>query len=223
MLYFPLSKMVDSAEAATAPGANITAEGQALVRATGNPSAGVIPSTGTAGDIFAGFAIAGTSAAPFQAPYATKVETAIVPVSGIVSLAQTPVAGQLFVYDNTTNAAVASPTVAGATVTSLTAGDTVTVTYKYALTVVQSRALQGDVQAGGAAGYMVGQIGLLKRGLIYTTEFDNSKNWSAATAIKLAASGQITDQSGSGVAIQGYVVQVPNGDVPFLGIEFSAA
>ena len=73
MLYLPLSKFPDSAETIVAPGATIAAEGAALVRAAGKPSAGVTLSAGTAGEIFAGFSIAGTSAAPFTIAYKTKV------------------------------------------------------------------------------------------------------------------------------------------------------
>ena len=219
MIYFPMTRLVDSSEAAVAPTANITAEGQALVKA----ATGVAPSLGTSADVFAGFAVMGVSAAPVAALYGTKVESALVPGNGVVTLGQTPVSGQLAVFDNTAGAAVASPTVSGKTVTGLTAGNTVTVTYKYALTVLQSRALQGDTQPGGYAGAYVGQVGLAKRGVIYTDQFDASVNWAAATGIKLMANGQITNQAGTGVAIDGYVVAVPNQEVPYLGIEFSAA
>lgn len=223
MIYFPLTKIVDSSEAAVAPGASITAEGQALIRVTGAQSTGVQQALGAAGEIFAGFAIAGVSAAPLPALYATKVESFVVPGSGIVQLAKTPVSGQLAVFDNTAAAAVATPTVVGSTVTSLTAGNTVTVTYKFALSVIEARTVQGDVQPGGYAGAYVNQIGVAKRGTLYFDQFDASKNWAAATGLKLAANGQITDQSGTGVAIVGYIVATPNQEVPYLGIEFSAA
>jgi hypothetical protein len=223
MIYGPLSKYPDSAEAAVAPGVFITAEGLALVRAAGAQSAGVMPSTGTSADVFCGFSLAGTSAAPFAEGYANKIESFVVPATGIVTLQFTPVTGQVFVFDVTSNAAVPSPTVSGKQVTGLTVGDQVNVTYKYALTVVQARALSGDVQPGGYSGAYIGQIGLIKRGLIYTSEYDASKDWTAATAIKLQAGGQVTDQTGSGVTIPGYVVAAPGSDIPFLGIEFSAA
>ena len=223
MIYGPLSKFPDSAEAAVAPGIVIDAEGLALVRAIGAQSAGVLPSTGTAADLFVGFSIAGTSAAPFAEGYTNKIEVFTVPATGNVNLQFVPVTAQVFVFDNTTNTAVPTPTVVGKQVQGLTVGDEVTVTYKYALTVVQARALVGDTQPGGYSGAYIGQIGLIKRGLIYTSEFDASKNWESATAIKLAAGGQLTDQSGTGVAINGYIVATPGSDVPFLGIEFSAA
>lgn len=222
MIYGPLSKYPDSAEAAVAPGVVITAEGLALVRAAGAQSAGVLPSTGTSADVFCGFSIAGTSAAPFAEGYTNKIETFTVPATGNVNLQFTPVTGQVFVFDNTSNTAVASPTVVGKQVQGLTVGDQVTVTYKYALSVVQARALSGDVQPGGYSGAYIGQIGLIKRGLIYTSEFDASKNWAAALSVKMAANGQLTDQTGSGNVVPCVIVAVPGSDVPFLGIEFSA-
>lgn len=225
MIYLPLSKFVDSSETIVAAGATITAEGQALVRATGATSTGVTPSQGVSGEIFAGFSIAGTSAAPFAASYLTKVEKFIVPSSGTVQLAFAPVAGQVFVLDSTTGLAVAitgGVTVVSNTVNGLTSGDTVFVTYKYAATVIQARVAQGDIQPGGYVGNYVSQIGLIKRGLIFTDQFDASANWTSPSSITIAAGGILT-VGGSGTAVNGYVVAPPNMDVPFLGIEFSAS
>ena len=223
MIYGPLSKYPDSAEAAVAPGVVILAEGLALVRAAGAQSAGVLPSTGAGTDVFAGFSLAGTSAAPFSEGFSNKVESFTVPAGGAVTLQFTPVAGQVFVYNNTTGAAVGSPVVSGSQVTTLPVGNSVTVTYKYSLSVVQARALYGDIQPGGYSGAYIGQIGLIKRGLIYTSEYDSSVDWTAATAVKLAAGGILTNQTGTGVAIaNALIVATPGVDVPYLGIEFSA-
>lgn len=222
MLYLPLTKIQDSTEMFTAPGAIFQAEGQAVVRTNTAQPAGVLPSTGTATDVFQGFVLAGTSAAPFPEGYTNKVETFLVPSTGAVTLSFMPISGQVSVFDNTTNTAVTSPTVAGKQVTGLTAGDTVTVTYKFVMTAVQARTLQGDVQPGGYSGAYVGQVGVVTRGVIYLSEFDASKNWAAATSIKLAANGQITDQSGTGVTVPGSIIAVPGQDIPYLGIAFSA-
>jgi hypothetical protein len=154
--------------------------------------------------------------------FTNKQETFVVPATGNVTLQFAPVPNQTFVFDVTTNSAVASPVVTGKVVSGLTAGDQVVVTYKYALSVVQARSLQGDVQPGGYSGAYIGQIGLLKRGMIYTSEFDASKNWAAATAVKLAAGGQLTDQTGSGNVVPCQIIAVPNAEVTYLGLEFSA-
>ena len=60
-------------------------------------------------------------------------------------------------------------------------------------------------------------------GFLYTDQFDASVNWAAVTGIKLAANGQLTSQAGAGAAIVAYVVSLPTQEVPFLGLEFSAA
>lgn len=222
MIYGPYSKYIDSAEAMVAPGAVIDAEGLVLVRAAGAQAAGVMPSTGGTAELFAGFSVAGTSAAPFMEGFANKQETLTVPATGTVTLQFAPVANQTFVFDLSTNTAVATPTVSGKNVTGLAAGDDVVITYKYQLSVVQARSLQGDVQPGGYSGAYIGQIGCIKRGLVYTSEFDASKNWAAATSVKAAAGGQVTDQTGTGIALNAQIIAVPTSEVSFLGLEFSA-
>lgn len=225
MLYLPSTKFHDSGESVVAPGAIITDEGAALVRAAGASSSGVTVSQGTSGEIFAGFSIAGVSAAPFAPADTSKSETFTVPSSGSIALAFTPISGQVFVFDNTTGAAVAitgGVTLTNNVIAGLTAGDSVSVTYRYTLTVTQLRALQGDVQPGGYAGAQVGQIGVGRRGTIFTDRFDASKNWTNPASINLAAGGILT-VAGSGVALVGaYVVNVPSVNIPFLGIRFSA-
>lgn len=218
----PLSKIVDSTEMVVAPGALIQSEGQALVRVASNQAAGVQPSTGNSSDKFVGFSFAGTSAAPFIESLSNKVETYVASSTGTITLERTPVSGQVSVFDNTANSAVSSPSVSGATISSLTAGHTYTVTYKFAMTVLEAVGLYGDVQPGGYSGSLYGQVGVITRGLVYTSEFDASKNWAAATGVKLAANGQLTDQTGSGVAIAAQIEAVPNEDYPFLGLRISA-
>lgn len=223
MIYGPFSKYVDSSEVVVAPGAVIDAEGMVLVRANGAQAAGVLPSTGGTSEVFAGFSLAGTSAAPFLEGFTNKQETFVVPATGKVTLQFAPVPNQVFVYDVTAGAAVASPTVTGKSITGLTVGDEVVVTYKYALSVVQARSLQGDVQPGGYSGAYIGQIGCIKRGVVYTSEFDASKDWNAATSVKAAAGGQVTDQTGTGITLNAVIIAAPTSEVAFLGLEFSAA
>lgn len=227
MLYLPQTTYPISEEALVAPGATFVAEGQAAVRTVGQTHLGVLPSSGTADEIFVGFVIAGSSAAPFVEPFANRVETYTVGTSGAVVLERAPIAmSQVSVMNLSANPVApvdtTSLTLDGKELGGLTAGSTVQVTYKYALTVIESVALQGNAEPGGYAGAQVGQIGLIKRGTVYTSEFDASVDWSAATAIKCAANGLITDQSGTGVEIKGFVKQLPTFERPFLAIEFDA-
>lgn len=230
-LYLPFTKVADSTEMLAAPGAVFTAEGQALVRPNGAQSAGVMPATGVdANEVFVGFALAGTSALPFPESFTNKVEEFLVPGTGIVTLSLTPVSGQVFAFDETAGAGDTSITVTGKQVSGLTAGNEVTITYKYAMSVVQERALFGDVQPGGYVGAYVGQIGVVTRGVIWTSEFDASKDWSKAGTVgnllTIKANGQISLGAAADPTTKipgAYVVGIPGQDVPYLGIAFSAA
>lgn len=229
-MYLPFGKFEQSTEMLQAPGASFHSEGQVAVRVAGNTSAGVQASAGASTDVFAGFVIAGTSALPFAEPTYTKVETFLVPATGVVTLSVTPdSSADVGIYDLTTSAPVTGATITGAQISGLTAGDQVQVTYKYALTVVQRRALFGDVQPGGYVGDTIGQIGVVTRGTVYTSEYDHSANWasagtSASTALVAGADGQVKlgTVGTNGAAVPGYVVSLPSQDVPFLGITFSA-
>lgn len=224
-IYAPLTHGPISGEFAVAPGAMFTAEGQAIVRTNNNQSAGVLPSTGTATDIFVGFAIAHTVGAPFEEPFYNSVETYVVPTGGKVSLVNTPIAGQVGIYDITAGAPVpvsGGVSVTGNVISGLTAGNTVVVTYKYSLSVYQRVALFGNAQPGGYVGTYVDQIGYVSQGQVYTSEFNTSVNWAVATQVKLAANGQITDQTGSGnVIANATITAVPSSQVPYLGIFLS--
>lgn len=212
-----------SGEFALAAGVILTAEGQALVRNKNAQADGVGPSTGSANDIFVGFSIAHTAAAPFAEPFYNAVETYVVAGNGQIVLNNTPVAGQVGLYDTTTQAPVpvdgTTVTVVGKVVSGLEAGDVVTVTYKYALSVLQRNSLFGNEQPGGYVGNVVGQIGFISKGPVYTSEFDASVDWKSATSVKLAANGQITNQTGAGQVIVGAtILALPSTQIPYLGI-----
>lgn len=226
MLYAPLTSNVRSTEKALASGATITDDGQALVSLLQLGRQVVQPSTGAAGEVFVGFANLQTSAVPVVPATAVKVDLIeTVPANGVLTLSKTPVSGSVTVNNFNTKAKIATTAVSGntATVASANAGLTVTVTYTYALTVIEARALVGDVQPGGFVGHTVGQVGLSQSGIIYTSCIDTAADWSNATAVKLAANGKLTDQTGSGVAINAVIIQAPSVNYPYLGLQYSAA
>lgn len=227
MLYIN-TRIVDSSEALLAKSAKIVAEGQAMVHVPGEM--GVAPSQGVEGEVFVGFCTRRQSAAPYIEPYAVKVERFIVeaPAEGdaSVELMFAPVDKSVCVINLASGEVVADASVEGKVVSSATLKQDmeIEVVYKYEMTAIQARAMMGDVQPGGPAGDMFGQTGLCKRGVIYTSWFDTSKNWAAAKAIKLDAMGMVTNEEGKGSVLPGaYVVHAPTADIPFLGIEFSAA
>ena len=225
MIYSPLTYAVRSTEYPVAAGSVVSANGQALVAAFVGNVFGVTPSSGAAGEVFVGFVNAQVSAAPFLESTAVKVENAIVNAAGTVTLSFAPLASSVLIFDNTQQAVIAQPpgVVTGKVVSGLTVGDSVTITYTYALTVSQAVSLMGNQQPGGYAGAMTNSVGTAQQGRIFTNMFASGKNFAAATALKLSAGGVVTDQSGSGTVINGFVVQIPTIDVPYLGIEFVTA
>ncbi|QDH83601.1 hypothetical protein [Achromobacter phage Motura] len=225
MIYFPKTRATLSHEAIIAPGAVFTAQGQAAVRMLGATAEGVAPSTGVLADeVFVGFTMVQTSAYPFREDEANTVESYQVPQTGVLVLARAPKSpADVFIFDNTTGAPVpvtGTVTVVGNRVSGLTAGDFVTITYKFVLTGLEQRGTYGDVQPGGYSGDQLGQIGLVTRGTIYTSFVDTGANWAEAKVIETAAGGYITADKGTGAVIDGWVVDLPTTDIPFLGIEF---
>lgn len=225
MIYAPLSSVVRSTEMRLAAAALSMAlpDGVPLVFGLENGKRVVSPSAGAAGEKFAGFSRSQTSAAPALPTQALKVENHVASGAGNVTLDKTPLAGQVSVVNAATGAPITVVTVTGRVV-ALGAGAAsvdVTVTYARALSTAEAVALVGNVQPGGYAGTLMGQIGVAQQGVEYTDAIDAGVNWAAATAIKLDAGGTLTDQSGSGVAIDAVVVQVPTVDYPFLGIQYN--
>lgn len=225
MFYMPKTALFDAEEGVLSKSAVITAEGQALVAAAD----GLKPSEGVAGEKFAGFVCQRVSAAPFLENYYVRVEELTVATEGSLVLQRAPLSAEVVGLVNLDTGAaiegdttVTEKTIANA---NLTVGLNVKVTYKYALNIVEAKSLMGDVQPGGPSGVLVGQVGFISRGTVFTNCFDTKVDWSKATAIKLGAGGVITDQNGTGVEIDAYVLAdgYPTAMYPFLGIKFSAA
>lgn len=225
-IYQPKSQFVDSTEAPLQPGVVVLYAGQAMVRTSGSQSLGCLPSTGAATDIFVGFAnIQNGGAVMTQEPFDIKVEEFTVPATSSLTLGQTPLSlANALVYDVTNAAPITANVALTGNVLSgsgLVAGTTVRVTYKYALTVLQAQAKYGNISPGGFAGNLLGSVGLGKRGRIYLNAVNAGINWAAATAVKLAAGGQLTDQTGSGVVIPASIIEVPSIESPYLGLDFT--
>jgi len=221
MLYFPQGRNYISQEFPVAVGQVVAAEGLALVANTSNGSFGVQPSGGLAGEKFVGVSVSMQMTLTSLA----RVETYVVPATNTVTLARTPSAGTLSIFDATAGTVVPSGgagswSLVGQTVT-LTAAETghsIVAYYKYAVTAAESQQIQGDIYPGGAAGFVVGQVGTLKNGTVYTSEFDTTVNWNVANpVVKTGAAGQFTI-GGNGDTVQGFVVNVPSATSPYLGL-----
>lgn len=228
MLYSPLTTFHKSNEFPIASGAVVTEAGQAWVFALQNGRSVVQPSTGAANEVFAGFTSLQTNMAPFIPTTYVKVETLVVPTSGLLTLARTPVTGTVVITNANTNATVTLGTLSGNTVIAGTvtggvsnaAAQTVNVTYTYALSVAEATALVGNIQPGGFIGNLVGQVGLGQEGVVYTNQFDTAINWATTTSITLGAGGKLT--TGGNVVLKAVVKQAPSVGYPFLGLQFSS-
>lgn len=222
MLYFPNGRVAISQELPVDASSQVNAEGLALVAATIGGVFGAKASTGAAGEKFLGVSVSQQMTIASLA----RADEAVVPAGLTITLSRTPSAGTLSVYNTTTGAVVpvgaGGWTLAGRVVTfagGAVAGQEVTAYYKFAPTTTESRSIQGDIFPGGAAGYVVGQVGVLSNGTLYTTEFDTTVNWNATNpTVTLGANGQFTI-GGTGTAIQAVVVQAPTAASPFLGLK----
>jgi hypothetical protein len=220
MLYFPSTHQYISIELPVAPGSAVTAEGQALIADTTTGVFGVKPSTGASTDNFVGVSVSQQMTLNFVA----KVEENVLGTGHTYTLARTPASGTLSVYDLTGGAVVAAGgggwTLSGKVVTVDAAyeGKLLAYTYRYAPTATEARAIQGDVFPGGPAGAAVDQVGVIKNGVIYTSEFDASVNWRATNpTIRVAANGLFTI-GGTGTIVPCALVSVPSVAQPFLGL-----
>lgn len=226
MQYTPLSAITRSTEmklSAAALAVSPLQDATPLVFGLENGVRVVSPCAGAAGEVLAGFSFAQTSAAIVLPSDAIRVESLVADADGKVVLAKAPLTGQASVVNALTGAVIAVNATVGTELdlTALAAADlAVVVTYRTALTVKEAVSLVGNQQPGGYSGSIYGQTGVAQQGTIYTDRIDSSVNWAAATGIKLAAGGVLTNQAGAGVAINAKVVSVPTADYPFLGLQF---
>lgn len=93
------------------------------------------------------------------------------------------------------------------------------VTYRYALSVVESQELTGDGVSGRSASAVTQTVTVVRKGTIETDQFDTGVDWSAdnITGIKVGAGG-IIQLGGTGATLTAYVTSIPTGDSPFLGL-----
>ncbi len=223
MLHFELSKLFQTVERPVATGATVTQEGSALVWDAVN--GGVKPSTGAAGEIFAGVSFS-QQMTPLALPQVDSLTATSPAASGTaptVTTSYTPVSGSLRVVDTTTNTVLAAGTpasnagqysIAGSVITlnSALAGHTIEAFYRYAPTTAQVLAVQGNIPPGGSSALLLNSTGVVIFGDVVTTEFDTSVDWtsvSESTPVTLGANGLFTI-GGSGTALTGvYVTQLP--------------
>lgn len=214
------------------PGVRIPEEGMALVYVKNNGDTVVIPSTGAAGELFAGVSFerfAPARSLPFIREYQLTA-------AGTIQLPRTPMAGQIAVIEAGTvrtvtigdeapegslnavlNEDVLLFDVAGAE------GRIVTVQFLYTPDLEEARTLQGDIPFGGHASDLTGVIGRIIDGEVATTCIDMSKDWTNALQVGLGADGRFVPATAATALPQVIVKNSPNAANPYLVISLNVA
>jgi hypothetical protein len=229
MLQLRSTRLYKSLFEALATGVAIQEEGIALAFVKENGETKVQPSTGAAGERFAGVAIA-RNMPPASVPL---VEEGIVAAGGSGALARSPIVGQLLVKVNGTALAVVNdpthtPTAAEVVVVGGSykthadnVGKSVVFQYLYAPSVLEARQILGDAPYGGLAANALGTIGTIKQAEIGTSFFDASADWTDTTYAKLGAGGKFLPATASD-GVRGIVVKnSPNAGNPFLVLDLN--
>ncbi len=100
------------------------------------------------------------------------------------------------------------------------AGEDIETTYRYNLTVAESRLKFFQRNINNESGALFGQTGVGHgHGEIFTDQFDATDNWGAAAAeVHSAAAGQLATTGG--VRLDARIISVPNVNNPLLGVAF---
>ncbi len=181
---------------------------------------------GIAGGMFAGVALA-RNLPPSTLP---MVETGVIPAAGTGKLTRSPLAGQMLVkIDGVVADVVAAAPAAGEvavagdayTFNVADAGKMAAFQYMYQPTVVEARAVLGDMPYGGLAANALGTVGVVKQGEVATSYFDAAADWSSALEAKIVAGGKFAPAA-AGTGIAGVVVKnSPTAADPFLILEIN--
>lgn len=220
MLYFPNTKANISTELPVAVGATVDAEGMALIADSTGGVFGAQMSAGGGSEVFLGVSVG----QQMSLAKATRKEAFVQGATDKLTLAFTPSSNTVGVYDATDGAVLVVTTdwtLAGKVLTmqSATRGHDILVTYAFVPNANQELALQGNIVPGGPAGAAIGQIGVIRNGIVYTDQFDTTVDWSASDpVVKTAANGQFTIGGGGTTLTNVSVIAPPSAGFPFLGL-----
>lgn len=193
-------------------GVIIEEEGTALVFVSENGQTVVRPSTGAAGEIFAGFSLHGRNSPPSYVPHAFD---STVPESLVVELPRTPLTGQVLVKVAGVKLEVVAGAPADATEVQLSgkeliffAGEgkkSLYVQFIYEPSLAEARTILGDMPIGGLPAHYQGIIGVALHGQIGTTMYDASVDWTGVINPNLGVDGRLT-VGGSGKKLENVTV-----------------
>jgi hypothetical protein len=219
MLYQYNTRIQHSEFRKAEPGSDIAEEGKALVYATYNNELVVRPSTGAAGEKFAGLSLT-RNTPPTQAPF---VGSFVVADTGSVELPRLPVAGQLLIRVGGSALTIVSNAPAAASEVQLVGkvltfhadlkGATAEFQLKYELSASEARRMQGDAPIGGISATFQDQVGVITYAEeICTSCFDASADWQPEAEPTLGADGNLTLGGSGGVATGLIVVAAPSSE-----------
>lgn len=213
-----------------ATGATIWTEGVPLSYVMEQGKAKVRPSTGAAGEVFAGCSLSRNS----QSRRLTEVLIVAVPSSApyTVTLPHTPNASELIVRGLTLVGAAPAAGEAQLVGKELTfnaaqAGRTFEVSMAFTPSVLESIAASGNDPVGGLASASVGVIGVIKEGDVFTDQYDVTADWAGngvdPVPVYLGADGKFTTKTGGSLLTSVTVLQVPTAGAAFLGLSIRSA
>lgn len=206
------------------PGVIIEEEGIALVWTKVNGRSYVRPSTGAAGEVFAGFSVSRNST-PRYLP--RIIAGRLVPDSGVIDLGRIPLTGQILVkvggdvVEISANAPVegkvqlqgqklyffqGTPAAGENAAVVGDIGQEVYIQFIYEPTVAEARTVIGDGPIGGLPSTTQERIGIAARmELLGTTYYDAGADWSGVFHPRLGADGRLTT-AGDGTLLTNVVV-----------------
>ena len=215
---------------AVATGVTVYTEGTALAYVMEGGQAKVRPSTGKAGEVFAGVSLSRNS----QSRRLTEVLSVVVPASApyTVNLPHAPNAGEFVVRGLDVVAGAPAAGEAQIVGTALTfnaaeAGKVFEVSLAFTPSILESVAASGNDPVGGLASSSVGFIGVIKEGDVFTDQYDVTADWIGngvdPVPVFLGANGLFTTKTGGTALGSVTVLQVPTAGNAFLGLSIRSA
>ena len=207
-------------------GTVINEEGTSLVFVKENGKLVIKPSTGAAGEIFAGVST-GVRRKP---KYLNKVETHTVTGTGIVELQRIPVLAGVWLDGTQVDSVGATPVVpADAGDANLLgnklyakAGQTVKVIYQYEPTVSEAQQEVGDLPINGDGESATGMYSFVTLGTVATTMFDVTSDWTGVVNPRLGADGRFTAKGNGTVLTNVFVENAPTAEADYLELSIKA-
>ena len=224
MLNLNKTRILASKEFAVATGVTINAEGIALMQVMENGVEKCAPASGTSGT-FVGFSYAQV----FTEAVRSEVKEYKLDSSGIhvIELAHEPITGQINVYDTVAGSSLSSGDPSSSPGTFAISGRNLTVnvadptllvvTMRFSPSLVEAFYDGGIASTPLSATDVIGSIGVIQAGEVYTNMFDASIDWRSVSSVK-AKDGLL---SNTGIDTNCKIIEIPSVDSPYLGVRFS--